>query len=80
VLVEVTDGRVVGISGDRRHPFSHGYICPKGQACMEIIYHPERLTKPLLRVGTRERGHFEAVTWDRDLDVLADRLLDAREK
>ena len=30
VLVEVVDGKIVGIKGDKDHPISHGYMCPKG--------------------------------------------------
>ncbi len=80
VLVEVKDGKIVGIKGDKDHPLSHGYICPKGQACMEIIYHPERLTKPLKRVGSKGSGQFEEVSWDEALDTIAKRLLDYREQ
>ena len=28
-LVEVEDGRAVGLRGDRAHPFTHGALCPK---------------------------------------------------
>jgi anaerobic selenocysteine-containing dehydrogenase len=44
VILEVTDSRLTGIRGDRDHPHSHGYICPKGRAAAEIIYHPDRIT------------------------------------
>jgi len=80
VLVEVLDGKVVGIKGDKDHPISHGYMCPKGRACMEIIYHPERLTKPLIRKGERGEGKFEEVSWDKALDIIAKKLLETREK
>ncbi|MFW9783299.1 MAG: molybdopterin-dependent oxidoreductase, partial [Candidatus Heimdallarchaeota archaeon] len=80
VLLEVENGKLVGVKGDKDHPISHGYICPKGMACMEIIYHPERLTKPLLRVGERGEGKFEEISWDKALDVISKRLLDIREK
>ncbi len=80
VFLEVEKGKVVGMRGDKDHPFSHGYLCPKGRACMEIIYHPERITKPLIRVGNRGDGKFEPVSWDLALDVISRRLLDVREK
>ena len=28
-LVEVEDGRAVGLRGDRAHPFTHGALCAK---------------------------------------------------
>ena len=80
VLLEVEDGKIVGVKGDKDHPISHGYMCPKGRACMEIIYHPERLTKPLIRIGEKGEGKFEEVSWDKALDVIAKKLLETREK
>ena len=80
VFLEVEKGKVVGISGDKDHPFSHGYLCPKGRACMEIIYHPERITKPLIRTGNRSNSKFEPVSWELALDVISRRLLEVREK
>ncbi|MHA2392406.1 MAG: molybdopterin-containing oxidoreductase family protein [Promethearchaeota archaeon] len=80
ILLEVEDGKVIAVKGDKDHPLSHGYICPKGMACMEIIYHPERLTKPLIRIGERGEGKFEETSWDNALDVISKRLLEIREK
>jgi len=80
VLLEVNNGKLVGIKGDKDHPFSHGYICPKGRACMEIMYHPERITRPLVKAGGKENSKFEPVSWDTALDLIAERLLESREK
>lgn len=79
VLLEVRDGRLVGIRGDKEHPFSHGYICPKGRACMEIIYHPDRIKRPLMKVNGKS-GAFKEASWDDALDVIAGRLAESREK
>jgi len=80
VILEKVDEKLVGIKGDKDHPFSKGYLCPKGKAFTEIIYHPERITHPLLRKGERGQGQFEPVSWDHALDVICERLLDIREK
>lgn len=79
VILEVADGRLVGIKGDKDHPFSQGYTCPKGRACAELIYHPERITRPLIRRGEKGSGKFEPVSWDDALGVISDRLLKIRE-
>lgn len=79
VILSVKDGRIVGIKGDKEHPFSHGYTCPKGRACMEMIYHPDRITTPLIKVGSRQGTRFEKATWDDALGLIADRLLQYRE-
>jgi hypothetical protein len=46
-------GRATGVRGDRDHPISHGYTCPKGRALAEFHHHPERLDRPLLRAPGR---------------------------
>lgn len=76
VLLEIKNGRLTGIKGDRNHPFSRGYLCPKGRACMEIVYHPERITHPLVKAGSR----FEKTSWDHALGIIAENLLETREK
>ena len=80
VIVEVKDGRLVKVKGDKEHPFSHGYICPKGLAASEIIYHPDRITHPLRRVGKKGEGKFEQISWDEALDIIADRLTRYRDQ
>ena len=61
VLLEVENGKIIGIKGDKDHPFSHGYTCPKGRAVREIIYHPDRITHPLKRIGEKGEGKFEKI-------------------
>jgi anaerobic selenocysteine-containing dehydrogenase len=79
VLIDVEDNRMVGIKGDKSHPFSKGFICPKGKACGELIYHPDRITTPLVRIGEKGSGRFGKVSWDRALSIIADKMLQARE-
>jgi len=79
VILDVEDGRVTGIKVDKEHPFSHGYICPKGRACMEIIYHPDRIRKPLIKTN-KKSGRFEDASWDKALGIIAEQLLASREK
>lgn len=80
VIVEVKDDKLVKVIGDKEHPFSHGYICPKGLAAGEIIYHPDRITHPLRRVGKKGEGKFEQITWDKALNTIAERLLNYRDQ
>ena len=62
VLVEVDQGKIGGITGDKNHPLSQGFICPKARAVKEIVYHRERLTKPLKRIGPRGKGQWEEIS------------------
>ena len=45
IQVEVKDGRVTGIAGDRGNSLYAGYTCVKGRATPEQLYHPERLLR-----------------------------------
>ncbi|MET0985559.1 MAG: molybdopterin-dependent oxidoreductase, partial [Steroidobacteraceae bacterium] len=68
----VEGGRVTKISPDRLNPFSTGHICVKGPAIRQVAYDPDRITRPLRRIGAP--GEFEPVSWDDALDDIARRL------
>jgi anaerobic selenocysteine-containing dehydrogenase len=72
ILVEVDGDQVTHVRGDRDHPFSHGYTCPKGRALPQMHHHPNRLEHPLMRVD----GTLRHTTWDACLDDLGERLRD----
>lgn len=63
---------VVRVAGDRHHPLSQGYTCPKGRSLGALHHHPKRLDGPLLR----RDGRLVSVTWDELLDDLATRVSD----
>ena len=73
------DGKVVKVEGDPDHPLNKGKLCPKGEASLEVLYHPDRLTSPLRRRGERGEGKWEEISWDDALDLLADRLVKVKE-
>ena len=70
LLAHVEDGRVVRLSGDREHPSSQGFICPKGAHAHELHYDPARIDTPLRRVGPRGSGEWEPVSWETALDEI----------
>lgn len=65
------DGRVTHLTGDREHPASGGFICPKGTGALELLYHPQRLHRPLKRRGPRGSGDWQEIPWDQALDEIA---------
>lgn len=67
IVVEVEGEQVVRVRGDRDHPVTHGYMCPKGRALPKMHHHRNRLEHPLLRVG----GTLQPASWDSCLDDLA---------
>ena len=74
VMVHLEGDQVVRVTGDPDSPTSRGFICPKGQAAPEILYHKDRLTHPLRRAGRRGENKWERVSWDEALTEMAERL------
>ena len=72
--IEVENGKVANVRGQASHPLNKGYLCPKGRATIEHIYHPERLTHPLKKEG----GGFKEISWDRALDEISAKLMDIK--
>ena len=66
MVVEVEGGKVVRARGDKEHPISRGYLCPKGRSAGEFHHHAERLNHPTLD-GAR-------ASWEATLDDLASRM------
>ncbi len=72
--VTVEDGRAVKLRGRADHPFSQGELCPKVNRFLDRVYSPDRILRPLRRVGPKGEGRFEEVSWDDALAEIAARL------
>src|SRR5687767_9771166 len=62
------------LEGSPDHPVNHGGLCARGQAAIQVTYHPDRITQPLRRTGERGDGRYEAISWDDALAELVSRL------
>src|SRR6202521_1382239 len=71
-VATVTDGRFTRRAATPTHP-TGAAICAKGRAAPELVYHKDRLTRPLRR--TRPKGDadpgWEEISWDAALDQTA---------
>lgn len=74
VLVHLDGEQVVKVTGDPESPTSRGYLCPKGAASPKLLYHPDRVTHPMRRVGKRGANRWERITWDEALDEICGKL------
>ena len=62
------------LEGIADHPVNHGGLCARGQAAIQVTYHPDRITQPLRRRGNRGQGQYDAVSWDDGIAELVSRL------
>lgn len=65
--IETEGERVVAIRGDKRDPWSQGFICPKGVALQDIHHDPDRLRQPMKRTA----DGWQAISWEEALDTTA---------
>ncbi|MBS0436602.1 MAG: molybdopterin oxidoreductase family protein [Proteobacteria bacterium] len=72
--VTVDQGRVVKVQGDPDHPPTHGALCTKVSRYAERTHHPERVLRPLKRVGPKGSGRFEPLSWEAAIAEIAARL------
>jgi len=62
------------LEGDPDHPISQGKLCARGQAAIQVTYHPDRITHPLKRTGARGSGPYQEISWDEAIALLVSKL------
>ncbi len=65
---------VVSVRGNRADPLSRGHICPKGVAIADVYADPDRLRRPVRRVGSGPDARWQEIGWDEAYDLVAERL------
>ncbi len=73
--VIVEDGVLKGIEPDPSHP-SGIKLCPKGKAAPELVYHADRLTRPLRRTSPKggKKTTWQEISWDEALAEIGSNL------
>ncbi|MDO6536100.1 molybdopterin oxidoreductase family protein [Alteromonas stellipolaris] len=67
----VTQGnRILSIKGDKDNPFSEGHICPKASALKDLYDDPDRLKRPIKKVG----DEWQEIPWSEAFDYVAEKL------
>ena len=80
ITVRNAGTRSVKIEGAKGHPVNNGGICLLGLSGLQLLYGPTRIKSPMKRHGERGQGHWEPVSWEEGLDLLAEKLSALKEK
>ncbi|WP_182085716.1 molybdopterin oxidoreductase family protein [Aureimonas sp. ME7] len=76
--VDILDDRTIGrVRGAEANTYTAGVICAKVARYAERVHHPDRLLKPLQRVGAKGGGDWREIGWDDALDLVAERFVQA---
>lgn len=60
VVITHQDGQILSIKGDPDDPLSRGHVCPKVMALQDIHEDPDRLRRPVKRVGR----DWQEISWE----------------
>ncbi len=68
VYVKTREGRPIKLEGNPDHPVNAGALCSRGQAGLQALYNPDRLTGPMAKNAA---GGWDAIKWDDAIARLA---------
>ncbi len=74
IQVKILEGRAKKIEGNPDFPVNYGSLCARGQAGLQVLYNPDRIKSPQLKVN----GKFEKISWSRALSIASRRLNDIK--
>ena len=67
--------RIGRVRGSQRNDYTAGVICEKVARYAERIHHPDRLMKPLRRIGPKGSKQFAEISWKDALDIVAEQFI-----
>ncbi|MGE5304269.1 MAG: molybdopterin-dependent oxidoreductase [Alphaproteobacteria bacterium] len=71
MLAKTIEGRAVKVEGNPKHPVNQGRLCARGQASVQGLYNPDRITQPLKKGTDRS---LQPISWKEAEGLLADQL------
>jgi predicted molibdopterin-dependent oxidoreductase YjgC len=74
--LHVRDGMIFRVDAPFDAAPNYGKLCVKGRFGHDYLWHPDRLTMPLIR----RDGELQSATWDEALDLVAWKLADIKAK
>jgi anaerobic selenocysteine-containing dehydrogenase len=82
VWVFVKDGKVIRTEGDDDCYNTMGNHCSKGQASIQVAYHPDRIKYPMRRTNPKGDPNpgWVRISWDEAYQSIADNIIQLRDK
>ncbi len=80
LIAHVEDGRIKKLNPNPKFFKSRGMLCARGNAGAAVPYSPDRLKKPLLRVGKRGEGKWKEISYEEAFKIVAEKLAEAKKK
>jgi len=78
VEILMEDEKIKKIKPLKGHPL--GITCTRGVHSSEIVYSPDRLIRPMKRIGQRGEGRFQNISWEEAYDFVANLIRNVVEK
>lgn len=78
ILVRVVDGKAVKIEGNPAHPVNRGRLCPVGQTGLQVLYNPDRIKAPLIKIGKKDSQKWGSISWEEATDMVVSKLKELR--
>ena len=74
---KVREGRVIKLEGNPESPINQGRLCSRGQAGLQGLYNPDRVTDPMAR---GRNGEWQKLSWEDAIKRLQAKVKEARGK
>ena len=74
IVVRVMEGRAKKIEGNSDYPINVGKHSPRCEAGLQALYHPDRISSPLVRTGPRGSGEYREISWEDAIGRLTNEL------
>ncbi len=74
ISARVLNGKNVFIGGNKESKSFGGKVCARGASGHSLLYDPQRLVKPLKRIGERGEGKWAEISWQEAYQMMAENL------
>ncbi len=72
--LNVNDGKILGVTPNPEAPVNGRSLCVKGRFHTDLIYSPDRITKPLIK----RNGAFVEAGWDEALNLISAKFIEIK--